>query len=132
MQGACGLVKIKLDRWRFPLLNEFQNFLLQKSLFLSSSSCLHSLVCYRNHVISFRKLGFVIFAFCNPLFVFRCVSVPPDSLAIINEKGDHIPNYILGPYPEGSSINITCIATGGKCFESYANCLANSILQLLG
>ncbi|XKL63819.1 hypothetical protein PGB90_006183 [Kerria lacca] len=42
------------------------------------------------------------------------VLLPPDSLAIINEKGDHIPNYILGPYPEGSSINITCIATGGR------------------
>lgn len=47
-------------------------------------------------------------------FYFIRVSVPPDSLSVINEKGDHIPNYILGPYLEGSSVNITCIATGGK------------------
>lgn len=41
-------------------------------------------------------------------------SVPPEKLSVLDETGLHIPNYVLGPYNEGSSINITCVATGGK------------------
>ena len=54
------------------------------------------------------------FVYDNLLFFEFVFTVPPDSLSMINEKGDHIPNYILGPYLEGSSVNITCIATGGE------------------
>lgn len=42
------------------------------------------------------------------------ITVPPENVLILNEKGVHIPHYILGPYNEGSSINITCVSTGGE------------------
>jgi len=42
------------------------------------------------------------------------VSVPPEKLLILDDKGTIIPHHILGPYNEGSSVNITCIAIGGK------------------
>lgn len=52
---------------------------------------------------------------CNLLTLISLFfSVPPEKLSILDEKGVHIPHYILGPYNEGTSINITCVATGGK------------------
>ncbi|XP_026296705.1 nephrin isoform X3 [Apis mellifera] len=43
------------------------------------------------------------------------VIIPPEQLSILNEDGtSHIPHYILGPYTEGASLNITCDATGGR------------------
>ncbi|RZC36618.1 C2-set 2 and/or ig domain containing protein, partial [Asbolus verrucosus] len=39
---------------------------------------------------------------------------PPEKLSVLDETGVHISNYVLGPYNEGSSINITCVATGGR------------------
>ncbi|KAL7017506.1 hypothetical protein ACKWTF_010402 [Chironomus riparius] len=42
------------------------------------------------------------------------VIVPPDNILILNELNRHISHYILGPYNEGSSINLTCISQGGR------------------
>lgn len=42
------------------------------------------------------------------------VIVPPENLLILNELGKHIEHYILGPYNEGSNVNLTCISSGGK------------------
>ncbi|XP_068895631.1 protein turtle homolog B-like isoform X4 [Tenebrio molitor] len=42
------------------------------------------------------------------------IIIPPEQLSVLDETGVHISDYILGPYNEGSSINITCVATGGR------------------
>lgn len=44
------------------------------------------------------------------------VTVPPEQLSILGEQGLHIKNYILGPYNEGDSVNITCVASGGRFY----------------
>lgn len=41
-------------------------------------------------------------------------TVPPEKVLMLDERGAHIPSYILGPYNEDSSINITCVSIGGK------------------
>ncbi|KAI5740214.1 hypothetical protein M8J76_001756 [Diaphorina citri] len=42
------------------------------------------------------------------------VILQPESLKILDENKNAIRNYILGPYNESSSVNITCIAIGGR------------------
>ncbi|VVC33858.1 Fibronectin type III,Immunoglobulin subtype,Immunoglobulin-like domain,Immunoglobulin-like [Cinara cedri] len=42
------------------------------------------------------------------------VILPPERLSVLNEKGDHIPFYVLGPYREGVTVDIACIASGGR------------------
>ncbi|XP_017474912.1 PREDICTED: uncharacterized protein LOC108365409, partial [Rhagoletis zephyria] len=40
------------------------------------------------------------------------VITPPESIIILDSKGATIKDYKLGPYNEGSVINITCVAVG--------------------
>lgn len=81
----------------------------------------------RNIKIQLSVIGkswndFNFLSFCSTSGVFKlCLrsfpsppTVPPENLLILNEKGVHIPHYILGPYNEGASINITCVSTGGE------------------
>lgn len=53
---------------------------------------------------------------CGELLIAKMITVPPEQLSILDEDGrSHIPHYILGPYTEGASLNLTCVAAGGKC-----------------
>lgn len=62
---------------------------------------------------NFRSI--VVLFFCKKKKI--PISVPPENILILNEKGIHIPHYILGPYNEGTSINISCVSTGGEFFN---------------
>ncbi|XP_043947970.1 uncharacterized protein LOC108029676 isoform X2 [Drosophila biarmipes] len=42
------------------------------------------------------------------------VIIPPESVIILDSKGATIKDHTLGPYNEGSGINITCVAIGGR------------------
>ncbi|CAO1420449.1 unnamed protein product [Diamesa hyperborea] len=41
------------------------------------------------------------------------VLVPPTQLLIVNDQGVAVTNTVIGPYKEGSNVNITCISSGG-------------------
>ncbi|XP_013178678.1 PREDICTED: protein turtle homolog A-like [Papilio xuthus] len=42
------------------------------------------------------------------------VLIPPDRLLIINQDGKEVDGGVLGPYDEDTTINLTCIAVGGR------------------
>ncbi|XP_077301639.1 neural cell adhesion molecule 2-like [Arctopsyche grandis] len=42
------------------------------------------------------------------------VIMPVEKVAILDEQGSHITNYILGPFNEGATVTIACVATGGN------------------
>ncbi|CAH0718442.1 unnamed protein product, partial [Brenthis ino] len=42
------------------------------------------------------------------------ILIPPERLVILDQTGEEIAGSALGPYDEGTEVNITCIAVGGR------------------
>ncbi|CAG9789978.1 unnamed protein product [Diatraea saccharalis] len=42
------------------------------------------------------------------------VLIPPERLIILNQEGNEIRSGVVGPYDEGSEVNLTCVAIGGR------------------
>lgn len=80
-------------------------------------------ICYLNQI----KHRIFITSNLKQILLFRpmTAAVPPTHLDIFNDLGSIVSNSAIGPYREGSSVNITCMSTGGKC-------LVSSELQMLG
>ncbi|KAF6217313.1 hypothetical protein GE061_001667 [Apolygus lucorum] len=53
------------------------------------------------------------------------VILAPERLTVLNERGEDSPQYILGPYNEGATVDITCVSEGGK----FARCVGLKCVQ---
>jgi len=54
-------------------------------------------------------------------FLYFVFAVPPRKLTILDENGTNVQQKrIIGPYTEGSTAQITCIAAGGE-YLSFSN-----------
>ncbi|XP_063835290.1 nephrin-like [Ostrinia nubilalis] len=42
------------------------------------------------------------------------VLIPPERLIILNQDGNEIRSGVIGPYDEGTEVNLTCVAVGGR------------------
>ncbi|XP_072933883.1 uncharacterized protein [Epargyreus clarus] len=42
------------------------------------------------------------------------VLIPPERLIVLNQEGNEVQGGVLGPYDEGTEVNLTCIAVGGR------------------
>ncbi|XP_050357835.1 B-cell receptor CD22-like [Nymphalis io] len=42
------------------------------------------------------------------------ILIPPERLLILDQEGDEIKGGVLGPYDEGTEVNLTCVAVGGR------------------
>jgi hypothetical protein len=52
-------------------------------------------------------------------------AVPPRKLTILDENGTNVQQKrVIGPYTEGSTAQITCVATGGR----YTYCAHSTII----
>lgn len=44
---------------------------------------------------------------------FYLCAEPPEKINIVNDKGEAVEDTFLGPFMEGSQVNITCVSSGG-------------------
>lgn len=56
---------------------------------------------------------YIIYIFFLISFLFPLV-VPPTHITILDTNGAAIRDHTVGPYSEGTSINLTCLSSGGK------------------
>ncbi|KAG7295241.1 hypothetical protein JYU34_022219, partial [Plutella xylostella] len=42
------------------------------------------------------------------------VLIPPERLIVLNHEGNEVQGGVLGPYDEGTDVNLTCVAVGGR------------------
>lgn len=72
-------------------------------------------ICYLNQI---KYQNFLLCLIPNKFHDFSLpfVSVvPPTHLEILNDQGGVVSNSVIGPFKEFSSVNITCMSSGGKC-----------------
>lgn len=55
--------------------------------------------------------------------------MPPERISILTESGHHIPNYILGPFNEGDTVEVRCEATGGRPSPRVSWWLENALVD---
>lgn len=48
-------------------------------------------------------------------------TVPPERLLILDQSGEEIKGGVLGPYDEGTEVNLTCVAVGGELLKFQSN-----------
>lgn len=71
----------------------------------------------KNCRINLSVLGECVFQFsCENILsmINFSLPVPPKNLSVFSEEGSVVSNSVIGPYTEGSSVNVTCMSTGGK------------------
>ncbi|XP_046974289.1 nephrin-like [Vanessa cardui] len=42
------------------------------------------------------------------------ILIPPERLLVLDQEGDEIKGGVIGPYDEGTDVNLTCVAVGGR------------------
>ncbi|XP_031341618.1 nephrin-like [Photinus pyralis] len=58
------------------------------------------------------------------------ITVSPEKIILMDDvSGGYIDNYVLGPYSEGDSVNVTCIALGGRPKPNVTWWKENAILD---